>query len=337
VEAAVQPDAAAVLLSLRDVSVEFPVGTNWFGRARATVHALSGVDLDIRKSETLGIVGESGCGKSTLAQVIMALQPPTAGKVVFEGVDLATADADTLRRTRRKFQVVFQDPQSSLDPRMAVWRLISEPLYVAGEHGKGRLKQRAAELAEQVGLRREQLDRYPHEFSGGQRQRIAIARALALNPELVVLDEPTSALDVSVQAQILNLLMDLQRDLRLTYLFISHNIQVVRHISHRIAVMYLGQIVELGSAGDLLDRPSHPYTRTLLAAVPRLAGTGAIDAPRVGELPSTKVLPEGCFYRDRCAFAAAGCEQPQALRPLAGSAIQVRCHRAEAIREGSIS
>jgi peptide/nickel transport system ATP-binding protein len=333
VEAAVQPDAAALLLSLRDVSVHFPVGTDWFGRAHATVHALSGVDLDIRKSETLGIVGESGCGKSTLAQVIMALQPPTAGRVVFEDLDLATADADALRRTRRKFQVVFQDPQSSLDPRMAVWRLISEPLYVAGERRKGRLKERAAELAEQVGLRREQLDRYPHEFSGGQRQRIAIARALALHPELVVLDEPTSALDVSVQAQILNLLMDLQRDLRLTYLFISHNIQVVRHISHRIAVMYLGQIVELGRAGDILDRPSHPYTRTLLAAVPRLAGPVAINAPKAGELPSNTVLPEGCFYRDRCAFAVAGCEKPQALRPLAGSALQVRCHRAEVIRQ----
>jgi peptide/nickel transport system ATP-binding protein len=338
-EAEGQADGAALLVSLRDVSVHFPVGANWFGRARATVHALSGVDLDIRKSETLGIVGESGCGKSTLAQVIMALQPPTAGTVAFEGIDLATADADTLRRTRRRFQIVFQDPQSSLDPRMAVWRLISEPLHVAGERRKGRLKERAAELAEQVGLRREQLDRYPHEFSGGQRQRIAIARALALNPELVVLDEPTSALDVSVQAQILNLLMDLQRDLRLTYLFISHNIQVVRHISHRIAVMYLGQIVELGTAGDILGRPSHPYTRTLLAAVPRLAGGLAIDAPKAGELPSNTVLPEGCFYRDRCAFAAAGCERPQVLRPLASTsvqngAIQVRCHRAEAIRQG---
>ena len=328
---AVRADDAGTLLSLRHVSVGFPVGSNWFGRPRATVHALSGVHLDIRKGETLGIVGESGCGKSTLAQVIMALEPPTAGEVVFEGIDLATADAETLRKTRQKFQIVFQDPQSSLDPRMAVWRLISEPLYVAGEHRKERLKQRAAALAEQVGLRAEQLERYPHEFSGGQRQRIAIARALALNPELVVLDEPTSALDVSVQAQILNLLMDLQRNLGLTYLFISHNIQVVRHISHRIAVMYLGQIVELGAAGDILDRPSHPYTRTLLAAVPRLTGGLAIDAPKAGELPSNTVLPEGCFYRDRCAFAAAGCEAPQELRPLADGIRQVRCHRAEAI------
>jgi len=322
---------AEVLVHLEDVSVAFPVGSNWFGRPRAMVHALSGVDIDIHKGETLGIVGESGCGKSTLAQVIMALQAPSKGRVVFDGIDLAAADADTLRRARQKFQIVFQDPQSSLDPRMPVWRLISEPLYVAGEHRKARLRERAAKLAEQVGLRREQLARFPHEFSGGQRQRIAIARALALNPELVVLDEPTSALDVSVQAQILNLLMDLQRDLDLTYLFISHNIQVVRHISHRIAVMYLGQVVELGPASEVLEHPHHPYTRTLLAAVPKLAAKAAIAAPRAGELASNTALPAGCFYRDRCAFAGAGCESPQALRPLSDGRIEVRCHRAEAI------
>ncbi|MGE0006043.1 MAG: dipeptide ABC transporter ATP-binding protein [Parvibaculaceae bacterium] len=323
---AVPRSSGPPLLVLEKVVMRFPVGATWLGRPRAHVHALNGVDLTVFKGETLGIVGESGCGKSTLAQVIMALQRPSEGHVLFDGVDLAAADEAQLRRIRRRFQVVFQDPQSSLDPRMRAWRLITEPLAVAGERSSRVLKARAAELAGQVGLRAEQLDRYPHEFSGGQRQRIAIARALALSPDLVVLDEPTSALDVSVQAQILNLLMDLQQRLALTYLFISHNVSVVRHIADRVAVMYLGQVVELGAARDILETPVHPYTKTLIAAVPKLSGRGIAPDPQARELPSNTSLPQGCFFRDRCVYRAEGCERPQHLAQFQDRLI--RCHRA---------
>jgi peptide/nickel transport system ATP-binding protein len=329
------PARLSPLVLLEGIEVRFPIGTDWRGRPRGFVHALNGVDLEIQKGETLGVVGESGCGKSTLAQVIMGLQPPSRGRVVFDGIDLAAGGAAALRRLRRRFQVVFQDPQSSLDPRMRVWRVIAEPLVCAG-HARESLRPQASALAEQVGLRSEQLDRYPHELSGGQRQRVAIARALSMKPDLLVLDEPTSALDVSVQAQILNLLMALQQRLGLTYLFISHNVSVVRHIADRVAVMYLGQVVEIGAADDVLERPRHPYTRTLLAAVPKLGDGAHVDAPAAAELPSKFVLPEGCFFRDRCTFRAEGCEQPQALAPypahqVPGPRTLVRCHRAGAL------
>jgi peptide/nickel transport system ATP-binding protein len=333
-EAVPSPSAGQheVLVKLENVELGFPVARTWLGRPKAVVHALNGVDLEIRKGETLGVVGESGCGKSTLAEVVMALQQPSAGRISFGGTDIATLDAAQLRSVRRGFQIVFQDPQSSLDPRMPVWKLITEPLYVSGERSPRKLKARAGELMQQVGLRSDQMGRYPHEFSGGQRQRIAIARALALHPSLVVLDEPTSALDVSVQAQVLNLLMELQAGLGLTYLFISHNVSVVRHIADRVAVMYLGQVVEIGPAADVLDRPRHPYTRTLIGAVPKLGADAQAGAPAATELPSNTRLPEGCFFRERCVWRAAGCEQRQVLAPWPeGGDRLVRCHRTGAL------
>ncbi len=320
--------AATPLLEIQGLEMRFAGEVDWLGRPRSHVHALNGIDLQVRPGETLGVVGESGCGKTTLGQAVMRLARPTAGRVLFEGVDIWAASGEALAALRRRFQVVFQDPQSSLDPRMPVGRIIAEPLAVAERLAGADLSARVARLAQQVGLRPEQLVRYPHEFSGGQRQRIAIARALALEPRLLVLDEPTSALDVSVQAQILNLLAELQRRLGLTYLFISHNVSVVRHLADRVAVMYLGQIVELGDASEVLERPAHPYTRTLLVAVPKLDRGAGLQSPlRNTELPSNRRLPVGCFFRERCPFATAGCERPQLLAPLSAGR-SARCHRA---------
>ena len=310
--------AQAPVLALEDVEVRFPVAADWLGRPSQFAHAINGVSLDVRPGEVLGIVGESGCGKSTLAQLLMGLLAPTDGQVRRPGAGQGKANV----------QIVFQDPQSSLDPRLPVWRVIVEPIYVRDGGRLSALRSRAVELAGQVGLRAEQLDRYVHEFSGGQRQRIAIARALSSSPDVIVLDEPTSALDISVQAQILNLLLDLQRTFQLTYVLISHNVSVVRHLCHRVAVMYLGQIVEIGAARDVLGDPKHPYTRVLLDAVPRLGEPFVDGSPAVNtELPGNRNLPTGCFFRDRCPLATAGCDKPQVLRPLAGEALRsCRCH-----------
>ncbi|WP_145005191.1 oligopeptide/dipeptide ABC transporter ATP-binding protein [Pseudomonas oryzihabitans] len=307
--------SVAPLLELQGVEVRYPVGRDWLGRSKGQAHALNGIDLRLLPGETLGVLGESGCGKSTLAQVLMGLVEPASGSLV------GTA------RGERNIQIVFQDPQSSLDPRLPVWKLITEPLVVRGRRSAKELRAVAERLALQVGIRPEYLDRHPHQFSGGQRQRIAIARALSSDPDVIILDEPTSALDISVQAQILNLLAQLQRERGLTFVLISHNVSVVRHLANRVAVMYLGQIVELGSAEQVLEWPSHPYTRLLLDAVPRLDQplTGDAAAQRT-ELPGNRVLPSGCFFRDRCPQAGAGCERPQALRPATG--VEVRCHRA---------
>ncbi|NMP27417.1 ABC transporter ATP-binding protein [Rahnella sp. SAP-1] len=310
---------AEALMELQDIRVRFPVKFNWLGQPRGYVHALNGVDLNIMRGETLGIVGESGCGKSTLAQLLMGLQTPSSG---------------TLLRARAAgswfgsgMQMVFQDPQSSLDPRLPVWRIITEPVYVQKHNSASERRSLAETLAEQVGLRKESLDRLPHEFSGGQRQRISIARALSSQPDIIVLDEPTSALDISVQAQILNLLVALQRQRNLTYVLISHNVSVVRHMSDRVAVMYLGQIVELGPTDKVLARPQHPYTRLLLDSVPQ-AGRSLAEGQedRKGELPSNRQLPQGCYFRERCPYAGNGCQMPQDLR-VNLSGVAVRCHR----------
>ncbi|WP_210243549.1 ABC transporter ATP-binding protein [Mesorhizobium sp. B2-3-4] len=303
------------LLALEDVEVRYRVTSGWFGGA--DVYAVNGVSLSVAEGETLGIVGESGCGKSTLGQAIVGLTPITAGSIQLKGTDRAQSNAH--------IQIIFQDPQSSLDPRLPVWRLITEPLHIRGGYTRAQLIERATELAVSVGLRPEQIDRYAHEFSGGQRQRIAIARALAVEPELLVLDEPTSALDVSVQAQIVNLLLKLQTERKLSYALISHDVSLVRHVADRVTVMYLGQIVEAGPTQDVLDRPQHPYTRTLLDAVPSFERPLTTTAPRAGELPSNRKLPTGCYFRERCSSATAGCERPQLLKAVDG-ARTVRCH-----------
>ncbi|MGS0736638.1 oligopeptide/dipeptide ABC transporter ATP-binding protein [Pseudomonas sp. GG8] len=315
------PSDNAAILGLSDVRVHFPVGSDWLGRPKGMAHALNGIDLDVRAGETLGVVGESGCGKSTLAQLLMGLIKPTSGTL-----DWIYNDA---RERSSNVQIVFQDPQSSLDPRLPIWKIITEPLSVQRAVPRREMRDIAAKVAAQVGIRTEYMDRFAHQFSGGQRQRIAIARALSSNPDIIVLDEPTSALDISVQAQILNLLSELQRSRDLTYILISHNVSVVRHMADRVAVMYLGQIVELGSAAEVLDHPRHPYTQLLLDAVPRLGAP--IDNAQVAaptELPGNRNLPTGCFFRDRCPRATAGCDKPQALVATKGEARDrlVRCH-----------
>ena len=303
-----------VLLELDSVHVNFPARKNWLGRVTEQVHALNGMDLRIHRGETLGVVGESGCGKSTLAQLLMGMLKPSTG-------------ACQRANAAGGMQMVFQDPLSSLDPRLPVWRTITEPVWIQQRRSERERRQLAETLAQQVGIRAEYLDRLPHAFSGGQRQRIAIARALSSDPDIIVLDEPTSALDISVQAQILNLLVALQQQRNLTYVLISHNVSVVRHMSDRVAVMYLGQIVELGPADQVLSQPRHPYTQLLLDSVPRTGEPLDEDlALRKTDLPGNRHLPDGCYFRDRCPLAMQGCERPQPLQP-AAEGRSVRCWR----------
>lgn len=317
------------VLELDNIQVRFPVATNWLGKPSRYAHAINGVSLDVKKGEILGVVGESGCGKSTLAQLLMGLLEPSDGTVRRTAQAIAQTAAQATAQ-KANVQIVFQDPHSSLDPRLPVWRVIIEPVYVRDGGRLSSLRAHAEKIAVQVGLRVEQLDRYVHEFSGGQRQRIAIARALSSNPDVIVLDEPTSALDISVQAQILNLLLELQRSHGLTYVLISHNVSVVRHLCHRVAVMYLGQIVEIGQAQDVLSSPQHPYTQLLLDSVPKLGQPFAAGTPNSNtELPSNRNLPTGCYFKDRCPKATTGCELPQQLRVLhASTGHQCRCHLA---------
>ena len=303
------PDAP-VLLEVRDLVKEFEVGAGLFGRTRGVVRAVAGVSFAIRRGETLGLVGESGCGKTTTGRCVLQLERPTAGSVVFEGRELTTLDAGELRTVRRRMQVIFQDPYSSLNPRMTVGEILTEPLAVHGIVPRAERGPRVRRLLGQVGLLPQHGGRYPHQLSGGQRQRVGIARALAMEPTLIICDEPVSALDVSIQAQIINLLEDLQAELGLTYLFIAHDLAVVRHISDRIAVMYLGRIVELADRKALYDDPVHPYTRALLSAVP-IPDPG-MEAQRErtvlrGEVPSPLTPPSGCVFHPRCPIAVDRC------------------------------
>jgi oligopeptide transport system ATP-binding protein len=300
-----------VLLEVRNLVKQFAVGGGLFGGPRGIVRAVDGISFTLHRGETLGLVGESGCGKTTTGRCILQLERPTSGQVIFEGRDLTTLDEAQLRAFRRRIQVIFQDPYSSLNPRMTVGQIIGEPLAVHGlVPDPTRRRERVRELLTRVGLLPQHASRYPHQLSGGQRQRVGIARALAVEPALIICDEPVSALDVSIQAQIINLLEDLQAEFRLTYLFIAHDLAVVRHISDRVAVMYLGKIVELADHKSLYDEPLHPYTRALLAAVPIPDPELEARRERVvlrGEVPSPLHPPPGCVFHPRCPIAVDRC------------------------------
>ena len=318
---------AEPVLEVTGLKKHFPLKKGFWGRTAGQVYAVDGVSFSIDEGETLGLVGESGCGKSTVARTVLRLLEPTAGTIRLGGHDITRLGKAALRPHRREMQIIFQDPFASLDPRMSAGDIVAEPIKVHGLHSGKDLAERVAALFEQVGLRPAQMRGYPHEFSGGQRQRICIARALALNPKLIVGDEPVSALDVSIQAQVINLMVDLQQEKRLSYLFIAHDLAVVEHISHRIAVMYLGRIVELADKETLFRRPLHPYTEALLAAVP-------IPDPKIkrqkrvlqGDVPSPVNPPPGCTFHTRCPYVMARCkEEAPVLQEVAPGSF-VACH-----------
>jgi oligopeptide transport system ATP-binding protein len=330
---------ARPLVEVRGLEVHFPVYRGAiFKRRTAVVRAVDGIDFSIRRGETLGLVGESGCGKSTTGRALMRLVPATKGTILFDGEDLLSLRGEALRRKRRDFQMIFQDPYGSLDPRMTVLDIVAEPLEAHGRRGP-EVRERVQSMLSRCGLDPRYIRRYPHEFSGGQRQRVAIARALVLEPSFVVCDEPVSALDVSIRAQVLNLLVELQRDLGLTYLFIAHDLAAVRHVSDRIAVMYLGRIVELSPADEIYRRPAHPYTQALISAVPIPDPRAEADRQRIvleGDVPSPLHPPRGCRFHPRCPrFATLGanqkarCKDEEPLLRVLGDGRQVACHHVD--------
>ncbi len=329
---------AEVILRAENVKQHYPIRSGILRRTVGHVRAVDGVSFDLHAGETLGIVGESGCGKSSLARLLMRLEEPTAGSLHFDGTDVFAADRKAMRKIRRDIQIVFQDPYTSLNPRKTVADIVGEPYDIHPDAtpkiGK---RQRVQELMEMVGLSPEHVNRYPHQFSGGQRQRIGIARGIALNPKVLVCDEPVSALDVSVQAQVINVMEDLQRELGLAYIFIAHDLGVVRHISDRVAVMYLGRIAELGTELEIYDRPTHPYTKALLSAVPVPDPTirGRRDQIKLeGDVPSPANPPSGCRFHTRCPMAQPICseDEPELIeRPDEAGAHLSACHFAEEV------
>lgn len=321
------------LMELRGVKQHYPVHRHLPIGPKKYVKAMDGVNLTVAEGETLGVIGESGCGKSTLARVMAGLETPTEGQVLFRGEDINTLNGDARRQMRRNIQLIFQDPYSSLNPRMTVEQLVSEPFDIHPDAApKTGRKAKIKELLELVGLNPDHADRYPHNFSGGQQQRIGIARGIALNPQMLICDEPVSALDVSVRAQVVNLLDDLQQELGLSYLFIAHDLQIVRHISDRVATMYLGRIVELGSYADVYDRTSQPYTRALMSAAPELRKNNGTDREKIilqGDPPSPIDPPAGCRFHTRCPMAQAICATQEPALIQIGSTHEARCHFAK--------
>jgi oligopeptide/dipeptide ABC transporter ATP-binding protein len=317
----------APLLDIVDLKKHFPVRRSAFGARRGMVKAVDGVSFEVRPGETLGLVGESGCGKSTVGRMILRLIEPTSGAVRFDGEDLLALEGEALRRRRADLQLIFQDPYGSLDPRQTVGQIVGEPLVIHGIGDRVERQARVLKLIERVGLSAEHLGRHPHEFSGGQRQRIGIARALALDPRLIVCDEAVSALDVSIQAQVVNLLKRLQREIGLTYLFIAHDLAVVRHISTRVAVMYLGRIVELAPTAELFARPYHPYTQALLSAIPRPKPEARRSRVLLsGDVPSPMAPPSGCRFHTRCPLAIDRCRVEDPQTQDLGGGWSVACH-----------
>lgn len=307
-----------IILEAKGIKKHFPIRKGFFMREVGQVKAVEEISLSVRRGETLGLVGESGCGKSTLGRTLIRLYEPTAGSIKFDGKDFINLKGNELRQKRRDIQMIFQDPYASLDTRMTVGQIIEQPFQIHGILGKQERELRVKQLLELVGLKASHVNRYPHEFSGGQRQRISIARAVALEPKLIICDEPVSALDVSIQAQVLNLLKDLQDRLKLTYIFISHDLSVIEHVCDRIAVMYLGRIVEIASRDELFANPLHPYTQALMSSIPTI-GTGKKKMKKIlsGEIPSPINPPSGCAFHPRCSFKIDECSK--ILPPLIGS------------------